>query len=285
MLWFNCDGLLPGISIAICFLAVSLAGFLGVLEHTTFSDVDYLCSMAEGSANNREMFRQGKKTAVVLGYTGETGQALVKQLAKENLFSKVTLIGRRIIPLNESERPEFEQKVVDFENLEEHRDAFSGHDVGFWCLGTTRAKAGVEGFKRVDHDYVLKSAEMAKAGGLKHLHFMSTMGADHRGMALYTKTKGQVEEALKVMHFARLSIYRPGVLMVNRQESRPMEAIARFLLVPVAKVFPTAITIPVESVAQAMINNAVSDKGKSVETFENKDIHVLSGISGHCPKS
>ncbi|WAR03164.1 HTAI2-like protein [Mya arenaria] len=184
--------------------------------------------MAEGSANNREMFRQGKKTAVVLGYTGETGQALVKQLAKENLFSK-------------------EQKVVDFENLEEHRDAFSGHDVGFWCLGTTRAKAGVEGFKRVDHDYVLKSAEMAKAGGLKHLHFMSTMGADHRGMAL--------------------------VLMVNRQESRPMEAIARFLLVPVAKVFPTAITIPVESVAQAMINNAVSDKGKSVETFENKDIH------------
>jgi len=73
--------------------------------------------------------------------------------------------------------------------------------------------------------------------------------------------------------------------MVDRQESRPMEAIARFILIPVAKVFPTAITIPIEDVAQAMINNAVNATDRTVETFENKDIHVLSGKSGHCAKS
>jgi len=67
-----------------------------------------------------------------------------------------------------------------------------------------------DGFKRVDHDYVLKTAELAKAGGLGHMQLMSSMGADHKGSALYTKTKGQVEEAMKVMHFQKLSIFRPG---------------------------------------------------------------------------
>ena len=77
-----------------------------------------------------------------------------------------------------------------------------------------------------------------------------------------------------------LFMYR--VLMVDRQESRPMEAVARFLLIPVAKFFPTAITIPIENVAQAMINNAVNATDAPVETFENKDIHVISGQSDMC---
>lgn len=34
------------------------------------------------------------------------------------------------------------QEVVDFEKLDEYAAAFEGHDVGYCCLGTTRAKAG-----------------------------------------------------------------------------------------------------------------------------------------------
>lgn len=39
------------------------------------------------------------------------------------------------------------QKVVDFEKLEEYAEAFQGHDVGYCCLGTTKAKAGAVCFK------------------------------------------------------------------------------------------------------------------------------------------
>lgn len=46
-----------------------------------------------------------------------------------------------------------------------------------------------EGFKRVDHDYVLKCAELAKSGGMKHMMFMSTYGANHKSGNLYTGTK------------------------------------------------------------------------------------------------
>lgn len=35
-----------------------------------------------------------------------------------------------------------EERVVDFDNLDDYRDAFDGCDVGFNALGTTRAKSG-----------------------------------------------------------------------------------------------------------------------------------------------
>jgi len=38
---------------------------------------------------------------------------------------------------------EQEQKVVDFDKIEEYQDAFKGIDTGFCALGTTRGKSGV----------------------------------------------------------------------------------------------------------------------------------------------
>lgn len=39
------------------------------------------------------------------------------------------------------------QKLVDFEKLDEYAEAFQGHDVGYCCLGTTKAKAGAVCFR------------------------------------------------------------------------------------------------------------------------------------------
>ena len=46
-----------------------------------------------------------------------------------------------------------------------------------------------EGFVRVDHDYVLKSAELAKAGGCSQFHLESSKGADKGSSFLYLKVK------------------------------------------------------------------------------------------------
>jgi len=35
-----------------------------------------------------------------------------------------------------------EQKVIDFDDIESHSSVFSGLDVGYCCLGTTRGKSG-----------------------------------------------------------------------------------------------------------------------------------------------
>ncbi|VDI61451.1 oxidoreductase, partial [Mytilus galloprovincialis] len=80
--------------------------------------------------------------AFVLGYTGETGKSLVKELSRRSLFKKIVLIGRREVQLDKDLGPEFEQRVVDFDRLNDHKDTFEGLNTGFCCIGTTRGKAG-----------------------------------------------------------------------------------------------------------------------------------------------
>lgn len=46
-----------------------------------------------------------------------------------------------------------------------------------------------DGFVRVDRDYVLKSAELAKAGGCKHFNLLSSKGADKSSSFLYLQVK------------------------------------------------------------------------------------------------
>ncbi|XP_075012688.1 protein HTATIP2 isoform X2 [Calonectris borealis] len=129
------------------------------------------------------------RACFVLGASGETGRALLRELLARQLFARVTLVGRRRLSLGEETGAAVEQAVVDFERLSEHAAAFQGHDVGFCCLGTTRAKAGAAGFVRVDRDYVAQAAELARAGGCKHFVLQSSQGANQHSRFLYLRVK------------------------------------------------------------------------------------------------
>ncbi|XP_015145883.2 oxidoreductase HTATIP2 isoform X1 [Gallus gallus] len=131
----------------------------------------------------------GGGSCFVLGASGETGRVLLRELCAQRPFSRVTVIGRRQLSLPEGSGVAVEQAVVDFERLAEHADAFRGHDVGFCCLGTTRSKAGADGFVRVDRDYVAKAAELARAGGCKHFVLQSSQHANENSSFLYLRVK------------------------------------------------------------------------------------------------
>ncbi|KAG7277220.1 hypothetical protein CRUP_000449 [Coryphaenoides rupestris] len=171
--------------------------------------------MAGNMESLEEEFRLQNRSCFILGATGETGRLLLKELLDRNLFSKITLIGRRQVTFEDKAYENLGQEVVDFEKLEDYAPAFQGHDVGYCCLGTTKAKAGAEGFVRVDHDYVLKSAELAKAGGSSQFHLESSKGADKNSGFLYLKVKGQVEAGIEALGFDRFSIYRPAAMVSN----------------------------------------------------------------------
>ncbi len=57
--------------------------------------------MAEAAEGNRAKFREEGKSAFVLGYTGETGKELVKELLTSKVFSRLVLIGRREVKYEE----------------------------------------------------------------------------------------------------------------------------------------------------------------------------------------
>ncbi|XP_075280221.1 protein HTATIP2 isoform X2 [Opisthocomus hoazin] len=215
----------------------------------------------------------GGRACFVLGASGETGRALLRELLSRRLFARVTLIGRRRLSLPEESGAAV--AVVDFERLGEHAAAFQGHDVGFCCLGTTRAKAGASGFVRVDRDYVAQAAELARAGGCQHFVLQSSRGADLHSPFLYLRVKGEVENLVQAVGFDRCTILRPAVLLCKRQESRPTEWVAQQFLGLVARVFPTAYSVPVETVARAMVATVLQPGEGKVEVLENGAIHEL----------
>lgn len=216
-----------------------------------------------------------KLNAIVIGATGEVGKAIVKELVKRSQFEKVTLIVRRQVelPTDENYR-KVEQKLVDFEKLSESADAFKGHQIGFSALGTTRAKAGAEGFYRVDHDYVVETAKLTKEGGCKHFHLISSGGANKNSSFLYMKTKGEADDDVSKLGFERLSIYRPGLLLVKREESRTFERILQGF----AKVvdFGRWASIDVPILSKAVVDNCFRPlSGDNVEIFSNGDLNKM----------
>ena len=58
------------------------------------------------------MAAQSAKSAFILGYTGETGKALVKELSRAQYFSRVVLIGRRKVDLPEDVNKDFVSHVA-----------------------------------------------------------------------------------------------------------------------------------------------------------------------------
>lgn len=255
--------------------AVVIVVIAAVLHYLENSDPVTFTRMAEDMKTLEENFRQQNKSCFILGASGETGKVLLQELLERNIFSKITLIGRRQLTFEDKAYEKLVQEVVDFEKLDDHAAAFQGHDVGYCCLGTTKAKAGTEGFIRVDHDYVLKSAELAKAGGCTQFHLESSKGADKTSSFLYLKVKGQVEADIEALGFDRFSIYRPAVLLVERQENRPGEWMARKFLSGFSAMFPTAMSVPIQAVAKAMVSNTLLQPEQKTEILENKAIYTL----------
>lgn len=98
-------------------------------------------------------------------------------------------------------------------------------DAGVSCLGTTLAKAGSkEEFRKVDHDLVLASARAARRGGASRFLAVSAMGADPRSSFFYNRVKGETERDLAALGFQSLLIFRPSLLLGDREENRPAEA-------------------------------------------------------------
>lgn len=51
----------------------------------------------------------GEFIALVTGYTGESGKALLAELIKSNQFKKIILVGRRQVDFNDNE---YKEKTV-----------------------------------------------------------------------------------------------------------------------------------------------------------------------------
>lgn len=219
----------------------------------------------------------GDRTALILGASGLVGGHLLDFLLDSPAYRRVTSLGRR--PL--AAHPKLEQVVTDLGDLERHADRFAADDV-YCCLGTTIKKAGSRpAFRRVDHDYPLAAASLARAAGAGAFLVVTAIGADPHSAFFYNRVKGELERDLIALGLPSLHIFRPSLLLGKRGESRPGEEAATLL----SKIFspffsgPLAKYRPVEAraVAYAMYAAATRPPAGPVCVHESAAIAALYG--------
>jgi len=195
------------------------------------------------------------KTVLILGATGQVGQALLQLALQHPEISRVVAPTRRPLPPHIN----LENPQVDFEALPEDA-AWWKADLALCALGTTLRQAKSRaGFHRVDHDYVLAAAGLAQRAETPAFGLVSSLGADAASRLLYLRTKGETEKALSALGFASLVLVRPSLLIGgSRSSARHLEAFGLFLGKHLASLLPRRYqAVTTLQVAQALLEAGI----------------------------
>ncbi len=191
---------------------------------------------------------------IVLGSTGLVGRHLLDLALANPDVSQIVAPVRRAIPAREK----LFAPVVDFDCLP---------DANWWqadailcALGTTMRKAGSrKAFRRIDHDYPLRVAELGKQHGVNVFVLNSALGANVQSLFFYNRVKGETERDLAALDFGSLTFVRPGLIGGLRAERRPVERMLQILFGAIAPVLPPQYRInPAQKIAQAMLDAALA---------------------------
>ncbi len=214
-------------------------------------------------------------TALLAGASGLVGGECLKRLVESPEYGRVIVVTRR--DLGEPARhPKVVQRVIDFDRLGDDRDELRAHHV-FCALGTTIRKAGSKArFRRVDYEYPLRLAQIARMNDAHHFSIVSALGASRSSPFFYSRVKGEVEEGLRAMRWPSLAIFRPSVIAGERGESRPLERVSEHLL----RLAPaTWRPVAASDIAAAMVSVAI-ESPPDVTIVESRDIAARARLAG-----
>lgn len=189
----------------------------------------------------------------VVGATGAVGTALCKQLAKRGELRAHALIRQQTAKLP------IDTQLVDFDDDAALSSALVC-DVLVCALGTTQAKAGKAGLKAVDQDLVVRCARAAAAAGAQRLVVVSALGASAKSPSWYSRVKAAMETQVQQLGFDVVHIVRPSLLLGDRSELRPAEALGQRAVPLLNAVLPPSWrAIHVDDVASSLLDLALRD--------------------------
>lgn len=214
------------------------------------------------------------KRMVLIGATGLVGMTLIAE-ARNFTAVRLTALSRREAPLPDGAR--MEMIIADPSNWP-GAIADMKPDVLACALGTTWRKAGKDeqAFRAVDYGLVLQCAKAAAHAGTRQFVTVSSVGADPNSKSFYLRTKGELEEAVKKLDFARVDILRPGLLRGHREADRRVGERVAIAAAPVTDLllhgkYRAFRSIKADDVARAMLALA-SEKAEGRFIHDNDAI-------------
>lgn len=208
----------------------------------------------------------------MIGATGLIGRSLAPMLVAAG--HDLMIVGRRrsnIAGAREAVAP-----------VEDWAAAVAGErlDLAISTLGTTRKAAGsMEAFEDVDRRAVIAFARAARADGARQWMMVSSVGADPHSRNAYLAVKGRAEADALMLGYDRVDIFRPGLLMGARAETRLAERLGQIVSPLINRLLVGSLdryqAIAAERVAAAMASLAASD-GNGRHVHHNREIRRLS---------
>ncbi|WP_316570657.1 NAD-dependent epimerase/dehydratase family protein [Neobacillus sp. YIM B06451] len=216
-----------------------------------------------------------KKSALIAGATGLVGNELLQHLIHSQNYEKIYALVRR--PL-EVKHPNLVEVICDFERLEDVEQYFTVDDV-FCTLGTIIKKAKTkEAMYRIDVEYPIAMAELAKKKGATHFLIVSSFNADKNSRIWYQRMKGELEEKLKKIPYEAMSIFQPSLLLGKRDEFRFFEKIAIGVVRGLSSIFGSQLRsrmgVDAKTVAAAMYLVAQKES-KGIRTYSVGDMEDI----------
>ena len=169
------------------------------------------------------------KKAIVIGATGVVGREIVKLLSQNDQFSEIITFTRREYEFNS---PKVLNYVIDFDKISDYEELINGEFL-FSCLGTTKSQAGSYAKQKlVDFTYQLEFAKHAAQNGIHHYLLVSSPGANSKSGNPYLQMKGELDESVKSLDFASISLFKPMLIDGERSDTRIGEKLGIMLTKP-----------------------------------------------------
>ena len=203
---------------------------------------------------------------LIVGATGLVGRHVLEKALANTEIESIVAPGRRAL----ASHPTLISPIVDFDYLPEEEDWWEA-DAVICTLGTTIKVAGSQAaFRRVDHDYVIEAARIARQHGTPTFVLTSAIGADVDSRFFYNRVKGEVEKDLAGFGFTSLTFVRPGLIGGKRDQARLLETILGMAKAVLDPFLPQRLrTNPADKIADKLLEVAMTAKpGHHVVTSE-----------------
>jgi uncharacterized protein YbjT (DUF2867 family) len=139
------------------------------------------------------------------------GEVLATLLARPEPI-QITTLGRRPAAVPPADR--LHPYQVDVEAPATYEHLLVGQEAAICTLGVGQpSRVSPAEFTRIDRDLVLQFAVACRKAGVRHFQLLGAVGAHPRSRSLYLRTKGELRQALEALHFERLSLFQPSMIL------------------------------------------------------------------------
>lgn len=160
---------------------------------------------------------------LIIGGTGQVGSAVVRALVAEPACTEIVMVTRKASATVEAR---VQQVVMDTAaagfaaevTAVAKRLVALGEPVhGASCVGVGAGsgKWSEEDLKALEVGVVGGFARACHAGGIQRFALLSAAGSSPKSRIRYARVMGLKEEAVQAVGFARLAIFRPGIIAGN----------------------------------------------------------------------